>query len=76
MKPSPRQIEELNLLAQGSIGVMCPAPTAEAMERRGWVVIGDYERDGYFVKITGAGRTALAAVCLYPVVYGCGEVEK
>lgn len=61
-KPSSRQIEELNLLAQGSIGVLCPTPTAEAMARRGWVIIGDYHTDGYFVKITDKGRAALAAV--------------
>lgn len=60
-KPTPRQIEELNLLAQGSIGVLCPQQTAEAMARRGWVIIGDLRIDAYFVKITDEGREALAA---------------
>jgi len=61
-KPSSRQILELNLLAQGGIGLICPPRTAEAMARRGWVVIGDYKNDRYFVKITGKGRAALAVV--------------
>lgn len=61
-KPTPTQIEELNLLAQGSIGVLCPQRTAEAMARRGWVIIGDPQTDHYFVKITDAGRAALADV--------------
>lgn len=62
IKPNSQQIVNLSLLAQGSLGVLCPTQTAEAMARRGWVIIGDYDTDGYCVKITDKGRAVLAAV--------------
>ena len=63
MKPSPRQIEELELAscaAKGHLSIMCPPKTVEAMERRGWVE-SDPLRSSYFYRITEAGRKVLAA---------------